>query len=98
MNGDRIISKLQDLEDRLRNLLAEHDALKASNIALKTENERLTNIIGSQNEEIKNFQNQEKITKIVSSIAEGTHDNAELKLKINEYIKEIDRCIVFLSE
>lgn len=98
MNGDMIISKLQDLEDRLKNLLTAHDTLKGSYIALRTENERLTNIIASQNEEIKNFQNQEKITKIVSSIAEGTHDNTELKLKINEYIKEIDRCIVFLSE
>jgi len=98
MNADLIISKLQDLELRLKKLLVEHEALKAQLMASKSENEELNNIIRQQNEEIKNFQNQEKITKIVSSIAEGTQSNTELKLKINEYIKEIDRCIVYLSE
>jgi septal ring factor EnvC (AmiA/AmiB activator) len=98
MNGDLITSKLTDLEFKLKKLIAEHESLKASLQASRTENEALKNIIREQNEEIKNFQNQEKITKIVSSIAEGTQNNTELKLKINEYIKEIDRCIVYLSE
>jgi hypothetical protein len=98
MNGDFIISKLTDLEFKLKKLIGEHEGLKAALHASKSENEALKNIIREQNEEIKNFQNQEKITKIVSSIAEGTQNNTELKLKINEYIKEIDRCIVYLSE
>lgn len=98
MNADFIISKLQDLELKLKKLLVEQEALKAQLAASKAENEELNNIIRAQNEEIKNFQNQEKITKIVASIAEGAQNNTELKLKINEYIKEIDRCIVYLSE
>lgn len=98
MNADFIISKLQNLELKLNKLLEEHEGLKVELSVSKAENDGLKNIIGKQNEELKNFQNQEKITKIVSSIAEGTHSNPELKLKINEYIKEIDRCIVYLSE
>lgn len=98
MNTDSIIAKLQQLESKLYKLIEEKAELKAELSASMAENEKLNNIIAEQNEELKNFQNQEKISKIVSSIAEGTQNNTELKLKINEYIKEIDRCIVFLNE
>jgi septal ring factor EnvC (AmiA/AmiB activator) len=98
MNSELIVSKLQDLELKLKKLLVEHEQLKVELSASVSDNEDLRNIIKEQNEGIKNFQNQEKITKIVTSIAEGTQSNTELKLKINEYIKEIDRCIVYLSE
>jgi chromosome segregation ATPase len=98
MNTDLIVSQLQDLELKLKKLLGEHENLKAKLSASISDNESLKNTIEKQKEDIKNFQNQEKITKIVTSIAEGTQSNTELKLKINEYLKEIDRCIVYLSE
>ena len=44
------------------------------------------------------FKNQDKIAKIVSSISAGDKSTTELKLKINEYIKEIEKCIAYLSE
>ncbi|HEX8547475.1 MAG TPA: hypothetical protein VF691_10975, partial [Cytophagaceae bacterium] len=62
------------------------------------ENSDLRSLIEKQIDEIKNFQNQDKITKIVSSIADDTQNSNELKLKLNEYIKEIDKCIAYLSE
>jgi regulator of replication initiation timing len=51
-----------------------------------------------QEEALKNFVNQEKNSKIVESIAEDGTKSNELKLKINEYIKEIDKCIAQLSD
>lgn len=98
METTEIISRLEDLETRLRKLIQEHQVLKARYVDLEAENQNLKSVVESQNEVLKNFQNQEKITKLVSSIAENTQNSTELKLKINEYIKEIDRCIVFLSE
>jgi hypothetical protein len=62
------------------------------------ENNTLREELERQNQDLKNFQNQDKISKIVSSMAEDTQKNTELKLKINEYIKEIDKCIAHLSE
>ena len=48
--------------------------------------------------EIKNFQNQENIGKIVNTIAADAANATELKLKINEYIREIDKCIAYLRD
>jgi hypothetical protein len=98
MYSTDIIGKLEDLEVRLKKLIEENRLLKQDYLELCAENEELKSNIDSQNEVLKNFQNQDKITKLVSSIAEGAQNSTELKLKINEYIKEIDKCIVFLSE
>ena len=98
MDHSVIIYRLQDLESKLKNLILENQSLKLRNKSLISDNEDLKLLISTQNEEIKNFQNQDKISKLVSSIAEGAQNSTELKLKINEYIKEIDKCIVFLSE
>ena len=66
---------------------------------LKAENEKLRETVAQQSSEIKNFQNQDNITKIVGSMAAADAGNtAELKWKINEYIREIDKCIAHLKE
>ena len=91
MSNEEILSKLEQVESKLQKLIGEHADLIEENNALREAIQR-------QNQDIKNFQNQDKISKIVSSMAEDTQKNTELKLKINEYIKEIDKCIAHLSE
>jgi hypothetical protein len=98
MNNEGILSKLEALEGKLQMLTKEYNALKTEFRAVREENRELKALKEKQNEDLKNFQNQDKISKIVSSIAEDTQKSTELKLKINEYIKEIDKCIAHLSE
>src|SRR3954463_14972743 len=98
MNNEGILSKLEALEGKLQMLTKEYNALKTEFRAVREENKQLKALKERQNEDLKNFQNQDKISKIVSSIAEDTQKSTELKLKINEYIKEIDKCIAHLSE
>lgn len=93
-----LLVKLDFFEYKIKSLLNELHSVKAELTKIKEENQDLKEVIGRQNQEIKNFQNQEKISKIVSSIAEDAHNPSELKLKINEYIREIDKCIAHLSE
>lgn len=64
---------------------------------LQKENLLLKNQAGSQNEELKSFKNREKISKIVEGVTGSDEKGAQLKQKINEYIKEIDKCIAYLS-
>jgi len=90
--------KLDQLEAKTRKLV---DAYKSLNVKLKsayTENYNLKMILDKKNEELLNFKNQDKIAKIVSSISADEKSSTELKIKINEYIKEIDKCIAYLSE
>ena len=84
-------AKLFDLVHKYRDARRELDVLRSENRHLKEKLEQT-------NDELKSFKNQEKITKIVENVSEGKRNSVDLKQKINEYIKEIDRCIAHLSE
>ena len=97
-NNISLQQKLDQVEAKVRKL---SDAYKSLSNKLKTaytENSHLKMILDKKNEELLHFKNQDKITKIVTSISADEKSSTELKLKINEYIKEIDKCIAYLSE
>jgi regulator of replication initiation timing len=100
MNQDKLSSELQALERKIHLLVKEHKSLKEENSFLKRENQEIKVVLHEKEDQINSFQNQIKISKIVSSIAVDNDQEgaAELKYKINEYIKEIDKCIAHLSE
>lgn len=90
-------TELSLLEEKIKNLLEERNSLKLEIIDLKKDKAALREAVEKKAEELNNFQNQIKISKIVDSMA--VEDNAtELKYKINEYIKDIDKCIAHLSK
>lgn len=97
MSQDLLKSKLATLERKLTLLLNEFGSIKNENLALQGENEELRSLIKAKDEQIFNFQNKIKISKIVNEIDEG-EDSSELKRKIDDYIKEIDKCIAHLSK
>lgn len=90
--------KLIQLEEKIKKLIEAYDQSLQDAKELREENAFLKSLIKNKEEEIKNFQNQFKISKIVTTLADDTHRKAELKLKINEYIREIDKCIAYLKE
>ncbi|HSZ72402.1 MAG TPA: hypothetical protein VK750_06975 [Cytophagaceae bacterium] len=90
--------KLTLLEEKIRKLIEAYDQSLLEVKELKEENAFLKSLVKNKEEEIKNFQNQFKISKIVTTLADDTHRKVELKLKINEYIREIDKCIAYLKE
>ena len=93
-----IDERFKHLEAKLFDLVHKyHDARKELDV-LRSENRHLKDQLELTNDELKSFKNQEKITKIVDSVSEGGLKSVDLKQKINEYIKEIDRCIAHLSE
>ena len=97
MSQDLLKTKLATLERKLTLLLNEYNSIKNQNLTLIGENEELRSLIKVKDEQIFNFQNKIKISKIVNEIDEG-EDSSELKRKIDDYIKEIDKCIAHLSK
>ncbi len=97
MSQDILKSHLSTLERKLTLLLNEYRSVKDKNLTLQEENEELRSLIKAKDEQIFNFQNKIKISKIVNEIDEGD-DSSELKRKIDDYIKEIDKCISHLSK
>lgn len=93
-----MISELQIMERRLRLLLNDHKHTKQELDKFRQENEALRSVLNEKDQKLKNFHNQIKITKIVDSISVEEDEIPELKRKLGEYIKEIDKCILHLSK
>ncbi len=95
---EHFAQKLTLLEEKIVKLIEAYETSLLEVKELKEENVFLKNLVKNKEEEIKNFQNQFKISKIVTTLADDTHRKAELKLKINEYIREIDKCLAYLKD
>ena len=75
-----------------------HKDLKQELSVAKSENNELKELIRKKDDQIIDFQNKYKISKIVKNIRDREEDASELKNQINEYIREIDKCILHLSQ
>lgn len=97
MDQEVLKSNLSGLERKLLVLVNEHKTLKDELKALKSENQELKLAVRSRDEQISSFHNQLKITKIVDNLHPEDGSVLELKKKVDEYIREIDKCIAHLS-
>lgn len=97
MNQELLKTNLNGLERKILVLVNEHKKLKEEIKSLKTENQDLKAGIHSRDEQLLNFKNQIKISKIVDNISPEDGSVSELKRKVDNYIQEIDKCIAYLS-
>jgi predicted RNase H-like nuclease (RuvC/YqgF family) len=98
MDQDLLKTNLSGLERKIVMLLNEHKNLKDQVQQLKTENQDLKNHLKNKDQQVEGFKNQIKITRIADRIHPEDGDVAELKKKVDEYIREIDKCIAHLSQ
>ena len=97
MSQDRLKSQLSSLERKLKLLVTAYSGATDEIQQLRSANAELKSTIKSKEEKLDDFQNQIKIGKIVNSIEVGG-DSSELKGRIDEYIREIDKCIEHLTK
>lgn len=98
MEQDILKTNLSGLERKLLVLLSEYKHLKEEVKSLKNENQILLQNVKLRDEQLDNFTNQIKITKIVNRLNPEEGSASELKKKVDEYIREIDTCIAHLSQ
>lgn len=88
---ERIRNKSQELSERLR--------LSEAEVALlKRDLRQSRETIALQKNTIRELEEQNKIVKIAEAVALSKDDKRAVKLKINEFIREIDKCIATLSD
>jgi len=97
MDQELLKTNLSGLERKILVLINEHNNLKEELQNLKKENQELKSAVKVRDEQIDRFHNQLKITKIVDNINPEDGSVSELKKKVDEYIREIDKCIAHLS-
>jgi Mg2+ and Co2+ transporter CorA len=94
---------MQDLIKQLlekTKLLAErYQQQVKKNNQLEIELAELRNKLEQQNEIIKDLEERNKILKLAASLRGNTEENvSSIKLKINQLVKEIDKCVALLNK
>ena len=97
MDQEALKTNLNGLERKIMMLISDNKTLKEEMRTIKLENHELRTDLRKREEQLSNFKNQIKITKIVDNINPGDESISELKRKVEEYIREIDKCIAHVS-
>ena len=97
MDQELLKTNLSGLERKILVLVNEHKNLKEEVKTLKKENQEQKAALRIRDEQISGFHNQLKITRIVDSLSPEDGSVSELKKKVDDYIREIDKCIAHLS-
>ena len=98
MSNEILRTEINALQRKVKLLLSEFTHLQSEIVELRDENNQLKARVLEKEANIENFQNKMKISKIVESVVDGDKTSPELKEVIDEYIKEIDKCIAHLGE
>ena len=88
---------ISNIEKKLSNLLSSYENLKNKNLKLEDENKKLISKIEDNSLIINSLNDKIKIISISKSVDVSKNDIKQTKLKINEYIREIDKCIAQLN-
>jgi hypothetical protein len=88
---------ISNIEKKLSNLLSSYENLKDKNLKLEYENDKLISKIEDNSQIINSLNDKIKIMSISKSVDVSKNDIKQTKLKINEYIREIDKCIAQLN-
>jgi len=97
MDQEVLKTNLAGLERKILVLVNEHKNLKEELKTLKADNLELKAAVKARDEQLAEFHNQLKITKLVDSLNPEDGSSLELKKKVDEYIREIDKCIAHLN-
>ena len=88
---------LSGIEDKIRQLIEQNDKLKGQVMQLKEQNEEQAEIIKQQEKNISQLKEETQILKIRNTLVQKG-DSAEIKLKINQMIRNIDKSLSLLND
>ena len=89
---------VDNLENRISKLLHKYDVMKQANESLQQELASVKAEYGKLEENFEASKEQIQSLKAANAMLGSTDHKRETKLKINSLIREIDQCIVQLSE
>lgn len=94
----KTLEAIHSLEDKLKILLTNYEFLKEENEILLQNVTKLQHQLLEKEQLLKEQEKQYELLKIAKTIEGSTEYKRDTKLKINALIREIDKCIIELSE
>ena len=96
MNGLEV--RLQLIREKVEKLLEENERLKEERMVLTSQLEAKEKTIEIQKNTISDLTERNKMIKLAKNLSLSGSDGFDVKIKINELVREIDRCIDLLNE
>jgi len=94
---DSMIKKLDELEEKIKNLISANQSIYEKLKEKNEENKKLKTQLETKNNQLNIFQNKIKMSNIAERLA-AQGDVSEWKKVLEEMIKEVERCIAYLNE
>ncbi len=95
--SDQGYEELTLLNKKLEELFERYNNLRTKNVELKNENESIKHILHQRDEKIKELEIRYERIKITGALMGEGENAGEAKKKINELVREIDRCVALLN-
>ena len=93
------LDAIEEIKQKFNHILKNNNDLAQLNSSLKDELAELKNSLASKESQLIELKEKYKILKMSKKLVGGEiGESKELKLKINEMVKEIDKCIALLNK
>ena len=89
---------INSIESKLEKLVVKYNQVLEEKSDLQINNNNLTVRIKEQEAQVLSLQDKVKLMNISKSVDTNKEDVKATRLKINEYVREIDKCIALLNK
>ena len=93
-----VAEQLVKVVEKTERLIELSAALQEENELLKSENLALNTSLADGREKNKELEEKLRVLKLAKSFSETNEKSLDIKQKINEFVREIDKCIVLLKK
>jgi len=94
----QVAEQLNKVFDKTLRLIELCAALQEENDLLKLENHALNTALEVSKNKTKELDEKLRVLKVAKSFSETNEKSVDIKQKINEFVQEIDKCIVLLKK
>ncbi|MDB5153498.1 MAG: hypothetical protein JWR54_2249 [Mucilaginibacter sp.] len=93
-----VAEQLNKVVEKTERLIELCSALQEENDLLKLENQSLSSALKVSKDKTIELEEKLRILKMAKSFSETNEKTLDIKQKINEFVQEIDKCIVLLKK
>jgi regulator of replication initiation timing len=93
-----VAEQLVKVVEKTERLIEFCAALQEENELLKLENQTLNTQLSDGREKNKELEEKLRVLKLAKTFSETNEKSLDIKQKINDFVREIDKCIVLLKK
>ena len=88
---------ISGLSARVEKLVSAQSNLKNENAELRSRNSELEQVVSDQKNVLSKLEEENKVVKIAKAVTDDDEDRKEQRKRLNELVREVDKCIALLN-